>query len=170
MLLAKCLLDVFLPSVIITGVVRVILGYPPGSRVPSYHNTEVWATVHTGMAIVCASLPIFKPLVRRIRSAFATQLVASFHRRFSPQTTRAPGATSRTRTPSASMFESQASADSSINPYSVQKLQPAVVDLPLQIPEPAAVHGISFSRTWQLGLQERGYFLSARDGTHRVSD
>ncbi|KAI1805957.1 hypothetical protein F4811DRAFT_195202 [Daldinia bambusicola] len=51
---------------IITGLVKVILGYPPDSRVPSYSNTEVWTTVHAGLAIVCASLPIFRPLVRRI--------------------------------------------------------------------------------------------------------
>ncbi|KAI0841670.1 hypothetical protein F5Y06DRAFT_196621 [Hypoxylon sp. FL0890] len=52
--------------IIITGLVRVVLGYPPGRRVPSYSNTEVWTSVHTGMAIVCANLPIFKPLVNRI--------------------------------------------------------------------------------------------------------
>ncbi|KAI0407295.1 hypothetical protein F4802DRAFT_612385 [Xylaria palmicola] len=38
--------------VVITGFIKVILGYPPGSRVPSYSNTEVWTTVHTGIAIV----------------------------------------------------------------------------------------------------------------------
>ncbi|KAI1090181.1 hypothetical protein F5B19DRAFT_494704 [Rostrohypoxylon terebratum] len=52
--------------VIITGLVRVILGYPPGRRVPSYSNTEVWTSVHAGMSIVCACLPILRPLVRRI--------------------------------------------------------------------------------------------------------
>ncbi|KAI1659827.1 hypothetical protein F4813DRAFT_352100 [Daldinia decipiens] len=51
---------------IVTGLIKVILGYPPNSRVPSYSNTEVWTTVHAGLAIVCASLPIFRPLVRRI--------------------------------------------------------------------------------------------------------
>lgn len=51
---------------IVTGLIKVILGYPPNSRVPSYSNTEVWTTVHAGLAIVCASLPIFRPLVRLI--------------------------------------------------------------------------------------------------------
>ncbi|KAK3936346.1 hypothetical protein QBC46DRAFT_395292 [Diplogelasinospora grovesii] len=65
--------------VIITGLVKVILGYPPGSRVPSYANTEVWATVHTGMSIVCACLPIFKPLLFRIkRSSFMIRLSELF--------------------------------------------------------------------------------------------
>ncbi|KAI0470515.1 hypothetical protein GGR56DRAFT_660659 [Xylariaceae sp. FL0804] len=52
--------------VIITGLVKVIVGYPPGSRVPSYSNTEVWTTVHAGMSIVCASLPILGPLIHKI--------------------------------------------------------------------------------------------------------
>jgi hypothetical protein len=53
-------------SVVITGVVKVVLGYPPNSRVPSYSNTEVWATVHTGIAIVCSSLPVLQPFVDRV--------------------------------------------------------------------------------------------------------
>lgn len=62
-------------STIITGLVRVILGYPQGSRVPSYSNTEVWTVVHAGMSIVCASLPILRPLLKRIvGSALVTRL------------------------------------------------------------------------------------------------
>ncbi|KAI0859760.1 hypothetical protein F4860DRAFT_504426 [Xylaria cubensis] len=30
--------------VVVTGFIKVILGYPQGSRVPSYSNTEVWTT------------------------------------------------------------------------------------------------------------------------------
>ncbi|MCJ1239011.1 hypothetical protein MMC14_007004 [Varicellaria rhodocarpa] len=52
--------------VIITGLIKVILGYVPGSRVPSYSRTELWTTIHAGMAIVCACLPIFKPLLTRL--------------------------------------------------------------------------------------------------------
>ena len=60
---------------IITGLVKVILGYAADSRVPSYSRTEVWTTVHAGMAIVCACLPIFKPLVNRAsKSALFTKL------------------------------------------------------------------------------------------------
>jgi hypothetical protein len=44
----------------------VILGYKKNSRLPSYSNIEVWTTVHAGMSIVCASLPIFRPLLRRV--------------------------------------------------------------------------------------------------------
>ncbi|KAI1487772.1 hypothetical protein F5X96DRAFT_686493 [Biscogniauxia mediterranea] len=69
---------------IITGLVRVVLGYPVGSRVPSYSNTEVWTSVHAGMAIVCASLPIFGPLVKRVaRSSLIIRIssILSVHRR-----------------------------------------------------------------------------------------
>jgi hypothetical protein len=72
-----------LSSIIITGLIKVILGYPKGNRVPSYSNTEVWTTVHAGMSIVCASLPIFKPLAKRIAgSALGSKLSGylSWHR------------------------------------------------------------------------------------------
>lgn len=70
-----------LSSVIITGLIKVILGYVPGEREPSFSRTEVWTTVHTGMAIVCASLPLYKPLITRVsNSAYATKLMASFHK------------------------------------------------------------------------------------------
>ncbi len=49
-----------------TGIVRVAFSYVPDSRVPSFSNTEVWTLVHIGIAIICASLPIFNPLVKRI--------------------------------------------------------------------------------------------------------
>jgi hypothetical protein len=66
-------------STIVTGLVRVVLGFRSGSRVPSYSNTEIWTTVHAGMSIVCASLPIFRPLMRRITfSAFVTRLLSVF--------------------------------------------------------------------------------------------
>ena len=55
--------------VVVTGLVKTILGYVPGGRVPSYSRTEVWTTVHTGIAIVCACLPIFKPLLNRISNS-----------------------------------------------------------------------------------------------------
>ncbi|KAI0004419.1 hypothetical protein F4779DRAFT_621473 [Xylariaceae sp. FL0662B] len=72
---------------IITGLVKVILGFPVGSRVPSYSNTEVWAVLHAGLAIVCASLPIFRPLVKRIsQSPFAAKISSLLSlRRFSSQ-------------------------------------------------------------------------------------
>ncbi|OTA90924.1 hypothetical protein M434DRAFT_33153 [Hypoxylon sp. CO27-5] len=60
--------------VIITGIIKTTLGYQPGRRVPSYSRTEVWAAVHICMATICACLPIFKPLIRRIsKSSFITR-------------------------------------------------------------------------------------------------
>ncbi|MCJ1312447.1 hypothetical protein MMC25_006121 [Agyrium rufum] len=70
--------------VIITGLIRVILGYVPDAREPSYSKTEVWTAIHAGMAIVCASLPVFRPIATRIsRSTLATKLTNSISRRHS---------------------------------------------------------------------------------------
>ncbi|KAI1089247.1 hypothetical protein F5B19DRAFT_485345 [Rostrohypoxylon terebratum] len=52
--------------VIITGIIKVILGYDPPSRSPSFSQTEIWAAIHTCMATICACLPIFRPLIHRV--------------------------------------------------------------------------------------------------------
>ncbi|KAM3076677.1 hypothetical protein ACMFMG_007482 [Clarireedia jacksonii] len=54
------------PSVIVTGIVRVILGYAPGSQNVDFSKAELWSAVHVGMAIVCACLPSFRPLLTSI--------------------------------------------------------------------------------------------------------
>ncbi|KAI0900213.1 hypothetical protein F4806DRAFT_455402 [Annulohypoxylon nitens] len=63
--------------VIITGIIRVVLGYAPGSLWPSGFNSETWTLVHSAMSLVCASLPIFKPLVRRISKSPFTLKISS---------------------------------------------------------------------------------------------
>ncbi|KAI2631513.1 hypothetical protein GGS26DRAFT_591385 [Hypomontagnella submonticulosa] len=55
---------------IASGIAKTILAYNPGKRSLSYANTEVWTALHTSIAILCASLPIFKPLVRRIANSY----------------------------------------------------------------------------------------------------
>ncbi|XDG05540.1 hypothetical protein ABKA04_005155 [Annulohypoxylon sp. FPYF3050] len=60
--------------VIITGIVKVILGYDPPSRSPSFSKTEIWAAIHVCMAIICACLPIFRPLIHRVaKSSLVTK-------------------------------------------------------------------------------------------------
>ncbi|RAL61128.1 hypothetical protein DID88_010467 [Monilinia fructigena] len=46
--------------VVITGVVRVVLGYAPGSQNVDFPRAELWSTVHVGMAILvdCMDPPI----------------------------------------------------------------------------------------------------------------
>ncbi|KUJ17243.1 uncharacterized protein LY89DRAFT_547040, partial [Mollisia scopiformis] len=51
--------------VIVTGLVRVILGYRPGSQNVAFARAELWSAVHTGTAIVCACLPTLRPLIKR---------------------------------------------------------------------------------------------------------
>ncbi|KAI2466956.1 hypothetical protein F4781DRAFT_333180 [Annulohypoxylon bovei var. microspora] len=60
--------------VIITGIIKVILGYDPPRRSPSFSQTEIWAAIHTCMATICACLPIFRPLIHRVaKSSFVTK-------------------------------------------------------------------------------------------------
>ncbi|QSZ34446.1 hypothetical protein DSL72_006038 [Monilinia vaccinii-corymbosi] len=55
--------------VVVTGVVRVVLGYAPGSQNVDFPRAELWSTVHVGMAIVCACLPNLRPLLNRITAS-----------------------------------------------------------------------------------------------------
>ncbi|CAI6083273.1 unnamed protein product [Clonostachys chloroleuca] len=52
--------------VILSGLLKAIFGYLPGSRQPSFFHTQVWTSVHCGTGIVCACLPVCWPLVVRI--------------------------------------------------------------------------------------------------------
>ena len=45
-----------------TGIIRVIYAYAPGSRIPSYSGADLWSAIHVGMAIVCACLPTLRPV------------------------------------------------------------------------------------------------------------
>ncbi|OTA60285.1 hypothetical protein K449DRAFT_313815, partial [Hypoxylon sp. EC38] len=62
---------------IVTGIVRVIIGYTPGGRSPPPSNPGLWTEVHAGLAIVCASLPIFKPLINRISESRLMTMISS---------------------------------------------------------------------------------------------
>ncbi|KAI0809424.1 hypothetical protein GGR55DRAFT_649906 [Xylaria sp. FL0064] len=61
--------------VIATGLVRVIVGYAPGSQRPS-SSAELWTVVHSGVGVICASLPIFNPLLQRtLKSSLVTNTI-----------------------------------------------------------------------------------------------
>lgn len=48
---------------IVTGAVRVEEAYLPDKRSPSYDDSEVWSSVHAGISIICACLPVCWPLL-----------------------------------------------------------------------------------------------------------
>lgn len=50
------------PSVIITGLLRVIYIYHLSRLSPSYSQGEFWSTVHITTGIICACLPTLRPL------------------------------------------------------------------------------------------------------------
>ncbi|KAK0670249.1 hypothetical protein QBC41DRAFT_273214 [Cercophora samala] len=62
--------------VVVTGIVKVVLGYVPTARNPNQFKTVLWATLHLTTAIICATLPIMNPMLRRIRKSRIVQLVA----------------------------------------------------------------------------------------------
>ncbi|KAK4228693.1 hypothetical protein QBC38DRAFT_148763 [Podospora fimiseda] len=53
--------------IIITGIVRVVVGYDPYGRVPKHYDIVVWTSLHSGVSLVCATLPVMGPLMRIIR-------------------------------------------------------------------------------------------------------
>ncbi|KAI0433799.1 hypothetical protein F5Y09DRAFT_338395 [Xylaria sp. FL1042] len=64
--------------VIATGLVRVIVGYAPGSQRPS-SSAELWTVVHSGVGVICGSLPIFNPLLQRtLKSPLVTNTIKFF--------------------------------------------------------------------------------------------
>ncbi|KAH8889121.1 hypothetical protein GQ53DRAFT_783398 [Thozetella sp. PMI_491] len=51
---------------ILSGLLKTIFGYVPGSRQPSFERVSLWATVHCGTGIICACLPVCWPLFVRL--------------------------------------------------------------------------------------------------------
>lgn len=68
-------------SVIITGIIRVVYGYIPGSRAPEYSKSGLWSTVHILMGIICACLPTLRPLFSRF-SSMVTSTSSAIHRKY----------------------------------------------------------------------------------------
>ncbi|KAI1655564.1 hypothetical protein F4813DRAFT_367377 [Daldinia decipiens] len=60
-----------------SGIAKTVLAYQPGRRALSYANTEIWAALHTSIAILCASLPIFRPLAVRIAQSYPVVKITS---------------------------------------------------------------------------------------------
>ncbi|CZT44361.1 related to integral membrane protein [Rhynchosporium secalis] len=50
--------------VILTGLVRVITGYKPGSQNVAFLRAELWSAIHVCTAIICACLPTLRPVIK----------------------------------------------------------------------------------------------------------
>ena len=74
-----------------TGILRVVYGYVPGSQSPSLARAGLWSAVHVGMAIVCACLPPLRPLLNSASTSISNT-TSSLQGRYSPF--RAPSAKS----------------------------------------------------------------------------
>ncbi|KAI1129155.1 hypothetical protein F5Y10DRAFT_291393 [Nemania abortiva] len=48
--------------VIVSGLLKAVYGYNPNDRIPSFEQTRIWSTVHSGTGIICACLPVCWPI------------------------------------------------------------------------------------------------------------
>ncbi|KAK0667283.1 hypothetical protein QBC41DRAFT_338519 [Cercophora samala] len=62
---------------IITSILRVAYQYQPNSLYVSFSQAEFWLNIHTATVILCACLPVYKPL-RSLASAVLTKLRDSY--------------------------------------------------------------------------------------------
>ncbi|TVY73498.1 Satratoxin biosynthesis SC1 cluster protein [Lachnellula suecica] len=58
--------------VVVTGVVRVVVGYKPGSQNVAFAKAELWSSVHIGIAIVCACLPTLRPFLTHATASMSS--------------------------------------------------------------------------------------------------
>jgi hypothetical protein len=70
--------------VILSGVVKVILSYIPGSRQPDFSRTALWTVVHVCTGIICACLPVCWPVLKRLGGSkrFVSSSLNSSHSRW----------------------------------------------------------------------------------------
>ncbi|CAI6099867.1 unnamed protein product [Clonostachys chloroleuca] len=52
--------------VIISGIVKVVLSYVPGSRQPNFGQTSLWSSIHISTGIIGACLPVCWPVFIRL--------------------------------------------------------------------------------------------------------
>ncbi|KAL8786043.1 MAG: hypothetical protein Q9213_003026 [Squamulea squamosa] len=51
--------------VIITGIIRIVKVYQPSGKDIDLTQGDIWLNVHLGVAIICACLPTYRPLISR---------------------------------------------------------------------------------------------------------
>ncbi|KAK6821765.1 hypothetical protein PG995_008480 [Apiospora arundinis] len=80
--------------VVISGLLKAIFGYIPGSRQPSFSKTQLWTTVHCGTGIICACLPVCWPMfaqIKRLGSLPGSSLVRKYWSRVSSRSSSSAG-------------------------------------------------------------------------------
>ncbi|KAL9049433.1 MAG: hypothetical protein Q9162_007219 [Coniocarpon cinnabarinum] len=60
-----------LNSVCVTGIVRLSLTYIPGSEFINFSQGQLWSNIHLGSGIVCACMPLYRPLVLESAGIFS---------------------------------------------------------------------------------------------------
>lgn len=95
--------------VIITGIVKVVQGWNdhPGARSPHWDLTEVWASVHASIGILCACLPVCWPILSRGTGFLPLSSFSKLNLRYRWQTYRRGRASSSSRSSSNKSKERQ---------------------------------------------------------------
>ncbi|KAI1739184.1 hypothetical protein F4680DRAFT_423092 [Xylaria scruposa] len=73
---------------VITNVLRLYNIYQPGNQFVSFTETVLWTHIHGVIAVLCANLPVYKPLRTKLASFFAM-----LQRNFSSSFRSSPGDT-----------------------------------------------------------------------------
>ncbi|KAF2011503.1 hypothetical protein BU24DRAFT_466203 [Aaosphaeria arxii CBS 175.79] len=63
--------------VVISQIVRLVYVYQPGARYVKFYESEQWTNIHDATAIICACLPIYKPVWSPV-SKFVGKVVSHY--------------------------------------------------------------------------------------------
>ncbi|KAI9782522.1 MAG: hypothetical protein M1816_001860 [Peltula sp. TS41687] len=58
--------------VIVTCIVRIVLVYQPHSAYISFSKGQIWSSIQLGVALICACLPTYRPLLIRFKGVFSS--------------------------------------------------------------------------------------------------
>ncbi|KAL4810924.1 hypothetical protein BDV18DRAFT_3558 [Aspergillus unguis] len=66
--------SVFLLSafILVTGTIRIVYLYNPGDSLLPLARASLWSTINLGVALLCACLPVYPPLLARCGGMFST--------------------------------------------------------------------------------------------------
>lgn len=66
-------------SVVLSGVIKTILSYAPGSQKPDFRRTSLWTLIHICTGIVCACLPVCWSVFVRVGGIKRPDFAPSLH-------------------------------------------------------------------------------------------
>ncbi|KAA8651300.1 uncharacterized protein ATNIH1004_000181 [Aspergillus tanneri] len=116
------LLGIFLLSafVVITGAVRIGYVYKPGDQLLSLAQASLWSVINLGVAILCASLPTYRPLLPKFESfgsMFRTRYIG--WSRADSRTSKSDGSTCNTYNPRSGYYSKMEGGTGAVVPLTI---------------------------------------------------